>query len=258
VKLKTCVPHTLPLRALDWASFADYLWRAHDTLARYDEAYKRAKNKKGFISLIASQEARWSIESRKRRGPGTLKLALKCQKALRIGGQMIKKRPFSISFFCELHGMVKKDEGKYTGKIRDSQNWIGPEGKGIKEAYFIPPTVGVMKKRMENLLFFLHSEEPDPLVKLAIGFAQFLIVHPFMDGNGRVGRAMIPLFAYRSKMTSAPILYLSRYFKKNRLTYFERLYGITTHNEWEAWIEFFMKGVISESERLRGLAAKSR
>lgn len=111
---------------------------------------------------------------------------------------------------------------------------------------------------MENLLQYMRKQEADPLVQLAIAFAQLLIIHPFMDGNGRVGRVMIPLFTYKKGVTSKPILHLSRYFKKHRLAYFEKLFAITTNKMWEEWIRFFLKGVIVESERLRKLAAFCR
>ncbi|MGE5195928.1 MAG: Fic family protein, partial [Anaerolineae bacterium] len=105
-----------------------------------------------------------------------------------------------------------------------------------------------MPRYLDNLKKYLHYKEKDPLVQLAIFFAQLLIIHPFMDGNGRVARALIPFFLYKKNIVSTPLFYLSAYFKRYRLQYFEKLFSISSKNEWEEWIRFFLKGVIHEGE----------
>lgn len=265
MKIKTCVPHTLPLRSLNWDCFADLIGKAHAAVAKYEEALKQAKNSQDAFSILMAQESIASVESKKIRV--SLKEVLRASKeagdrddlvkvlnyrsALLKGAQMMMTRPLSGIFLRELHSTISKDAPiarKDIGRWRDRQNWIGPEGCGREEAYFFPPNLAVMRRRMDNLFRYLRYKDKDPLVQLAIAFAQLLIIHPFMDGNGRVGRAMIPLFLYKKKVTSSPIVYLSAYFKKHRLEYFEKLFSITSDKQWEEWIRFFLKGVIEECE----------
>lgn len=102
---------------------------------------------------------------------------------------------------------------------------------------------------MDNLIKYAHQREKDPLVQLAIFFAQLLIIHPFMDGNGRVARICIPLFLYKKKLIAAPIFYMSPYFKRHRLSYFTKLYEISDEDKWEEWIEFFLKGIVEQGKK---------
>jgi Fic family protein len=160
----------------------------------------------------------------------------------------------SKKLILSLHETIKK--GRYGLKqkpffFREHQNWIGKEGCLKEEAYFFPPAPHEIKKLMSNLILYINSPNEHPCIQLAIAFAQFLIIHPFMDGNGRVARAMIPFFFKKKKMTDYPILFLSEYFQKYRLDYFHKLYFITHANAWEDWIEFFLKGIIFSIERLK-------
>ena len=106
---------------------------------------------------------------------------------------------------------------------------------------------------MQDLLRYCRRREKDPLLHLALIFAQLLIIHPFMDGNGRVARILIPLFLYRKKVLPLPLFFMSRYFRRHRLSYFQNLYKTTEENQWESWIVFFMKGVVIETKRMRRL-----
>ncbi len=109
---------------------------------------------------------------------------------------------------------------------------------------------------MENLLHYCNQIDPFPLVQIAIAFAQFLIIHPFMDGNGRVARILIPLLLYKKNLLPYPLLFLSRYFKDHRLTYFRQLFAITEKQQWEQWILFFLKGIAREAKRARALVLR--
>ena len=101
---------------------------------------------------------------------------------------------------------------------------------------------------MRKLNAYVNKKEKDPLVQLAIYFAQLLIIHPFMDGNGRLARSLVPIFLYKKGLISTPRFYLSAYFKRHRLEYFKRLYMISKKKDWEGWIRFFLQGIIEEGE----------
>ena len=119
------------------------------------------------------------------------------------------KSKIGTRFFCHLHKIAKKSgPSKDRGKIRNRQNWIGKEGCNIKEAYFYPPDATQLRPLLKNLESFLALKTPEPVVQLAIGFAQFLIIHPFMDGNGRIARMLIPLFLFRRGLLSLSTLFL--------------------------------------------------
>lgn len=165
----------------------------------------------------------------------------------------ISRRRISLRLLCQVHERIFQGcriSPADIGKFRNRQNWIGPEKKGIEEAYFYPPDLTHLKQGLKNLQTYLNSEKEDPLVQLAIWFAQLLILHPFMDGNGRVARLMIPLFLYQKKVIDKPLFFMSHYFKKHRLAYFHKLYLISTKSRWEEWILFFLRGIIAEGKQI--------
>ena len=135
------------------------------------------------------------------------------------------------------------------GEFRTSQNWIGPSGCSLNEATFVPPSVPDMKDAIGELELFLHSDDTmPPLVKIALIHAQFETIHPFLDGNGRMGRLLITFWLCQQKILSQPLLYLSYYFKKNRIDYYDRLMIVRNTGDWEQWIKFFLKGISETSE----------
>jgi Fic family protein len=231
-KPKPYVPDALPILDLDWEAFLPKLGIAHALLARYDERIPLSQK------LIESPAiSRRQIEKQN------------YEKALR---EMLKRAPISFALMRKLHQILKKDVAEPwnypIGKFRDRQNWIGEQGCRVEEAYFLPPEAKDVPKHMLALKKYLHTTDKDPLVQLAIFFAQFLAIHPFMDGNGRVARILIPAFLHQKKLLSAPKFFINDYFKKHRLAYFERLFAITQQKDWEGWIDFFLTGIIKTSE----------
>jgi len=168
---------------------------------------------------------------------------------------MKPKKPPRISFalLCTLHRKLVKTAKKKgdIGHFRKRQNWIGPENEGIEKAHYLPPKASQIPRHMKNLSHYLHSKEKDPLVQTAIWMAQFLSIHPFMNGNGRVARAMIPIILCYKKLLPAPHFNVEPYFKKYRQAYFEKLFAITQNQEWEEWIRFFLKGIIYTGKRVQ-------
>ncbi len=154
----------------------------------------------------------------------------------------IAKTDLSHALIAGIHKSVKKNKGDH-GIYRKKQNWIGPEGGTIDEAYYFPPAPSKVRALMGNLIRYWKKKEKDPLIQLAVLFAQLLIIHPFMDGNGRVARILVPQFLYQKGLIELPILFLSRYLKTNRLAYFQNLFNITSNDRWDRWICFFLKGI---------------
>lgn len=158
--------------------------------------------------------------------------------------------PLSLRLLREIHGvLLQRGRGhdKQPGEFRRSQNWIGGTQPG--NAAFVPPPPNEMEGCLAALELFLHAEPGLPfLMQTALAHAQFETIHPFLDGNGRLGRLLITVMLCEAKILHAPILYLSLYFKQHRTRYYELLQGVRDHGSWEDWIAFFLEGVAVTSE----------
>lgn len=265
MKIQTCVPQKLPLRKLQWNKLAALSCKAHRILGNFDALLRQVDQPEKVFAALTDLEAIASVHSQK--VSATLKEIVLCEalgiesvdqcdpridlllnykRALQKAALKMRKKTLTFPLMKEIHKTLKKGGSKKAeiGKFRKLQNWIGPEGCGIEKAYFYPPKAALLPASMKNLKDYFFYKEQDPLVQLAIFFAQLLIIHPFMDGNGRVARVLIPLFLYKKKMITSPIFYMSAYFKKHRLTYFKKLNQITAKEDWEGWIRFFLEGII--------------
>jgi len=172
--------------------------------------------------------------------------------AMNYGLERLKEFPLSLRLIKEIHQVLLssgRGSKRNPGEFRTSQNWIGPSGCSLNEATFVPPSVPDMKDAIGELELFLHSDDTmPPLVKIALIHAQFETIHPFLDGNGRMGRLLITFWLCQQKILSQPLLYLSYYFKKNRIDYYDRLMIVRNTGDWEQWIKFFLKGISETSE----------
>jgi Fic family protein len=156
--------------------------------------------------------------------------------------------PLSNRLLREVHALLMsgvRGGDKAPGEFRRSQNWLGGTRPG--NARFVPPPPAEVVPAMSSLEKFLHDDpEPTPiLIKAALAHVQFETIHPFLDGNGRVGRLLITLLLCSEKVLQQPLLYLSLYFKQNRDAYYEHLQRVRTEGAWEEWLEFFLEGVIA-------------
>jgi len=140
--------------------------------------------------------------------------------------------------------------GKAPGEFRRSQNWIGAQGANLATATFVPPPVPEMKEALDNFEKFLHERREcadrthyPVIVECALVHAQFETIHPFLDGNGRLGRLLIALMLHERGVLSRPLLYISLYLKGNRLEYYDRLTAVRKNGDWEGWMKFFLRGV---------------
>jgi Fic family protein len=178
-------------------------------------------------------------------------------KAINHGLEQIKqKKNISIPLVKDIHyHLLKGIRGgeKEPGKLRSVQNWIGPPDSNITEATFIPPNVKDMGKALKDLEIFIKSKhEFPPLIKAGLVHSQFETIHPFIDGNGRIGRLLITLLLIQNGHLTKPLLYLSYYFKQNRSEYYNRLQMVRDFGEWESWMRFFLNGVYQvSSEAIR-------
>ena len=130
-----------------------------------------------------------------------------------------------------------------TGEFRRSQNWIGPAGCTLNDASFVPPPPQEVPQLMGNLEFVLHDNSPiPPLVRCGLIHVQFETIHPFLDGNGRVGRLLITYWLFSKAILQRPLLYLSHYLKKNREAYYDHLQKVRDTGNWMGWMRFFLEG----------------
>jgi Fic family protein len=181
--------------------------------------------------------------------------------ALEYGLHRLESLPVSTRLIRELHRHLMKGvrgEQATPGELRTTQNWIGPAGCTLNEATYVPPPVDAMTEALGDMERYVHRAPEYPqLVRLALVHYQFEAIHPFVDGNGRVGRLLLALLTVQWNLLPSPLLYLSAYFDHNRDTYYRLLLGVSTRGEWLEWVRFFLSAVISESydtlSRLRSL-----
>lgn len=169
-------------------------------------------------------------------------------KALNHGLKRIKEFPMSIRLIKEIHCILLSEtrgREKTPGEFKRSQNWIGPAGSTLKNASFIPPPPAEALDAMGQLELYMHREGGLPiLITCALIHYQFETIHPFLDGNGRLGRLLITFYLCWKGIMQKPLLYLSYYFKLHRQEYYDRLNLVRERGDYEQWIEFFLKGII--------------
>lgn len=179
-------------------------------------------------------------------------------KATRYGFKRLESLPLSLRFLKEIHLILMdgvRGEHKTPGEFRRSQNWIG--GYSIHSASYIPPSLEYMNECLYRFESFLHEENRiSPLVKAALIHSQFEMIHPFLDGNGRVGRLLIAFYLASKDILHKPTLYLSKFIKRHQQTYYNCLYNIQAKGDYESWIKFFLAGVIETSQEAVEIARK--
>jgi Fic family protein len=173
-------------------------------------------------------------------------------RAMEHGLKRLEELPLSLRLIRELHAILMEDvrgERATPGEFRQSQNWIGIPGCTLNEATFVPPPVAEMKKALDQLEKFLHSDTQLPsLAELALIHYQFETIHPFLDGNGRIGRLLITLFLCQRGILNKPLLYLSAFFERHRQEYYQSLLDVSQSGAWRQWIEFFLQAVVEQSD----------
>jgi Fic family protein len=171
--------------------------------------------------------------------------------ALEYGVERLRELPLSLRLVRELHARLMRGvrgDMATPGEFRRSQNWIGPAGCTLGTASFVPPPPEHLMDCLGAWEKFLHDDTLPPLVQVALAHAQFEAIHPFLDGNGRVGRLVITLLLIAKGVLPSPLLYLSAWFEATRPEYYSRLLGVTERGEWEEWLGYFLAGTTGQAE----------
>jgi Fic family protein len=276
--MKPIVPSKLPIADVKWEPLIPFIGRANRALAHYEGVLCGVPNAELLLSPLTTQEAILSarIEGTQTTLGEVLKFEagdkpsemdkqidiqeiLNYRRSLLEAEKHITTRPFTLNLLRKLHETLLdsvrgRDKGR--GEFRTTQNWIGKHGTPIEKADFVPPSPIVILSFLDNWEKYYHSDRPDPLVQLSIVHAQFEVLHPFLDGNGRIGRILIPLYLYEKKLLSRPTFYLSEWLDEHRDDYIENLRNLDRRDgSWNRWIEFFLTGIEQQSQRN---AAKAR
>lgn len=190
-------------------------------------------------------------------------------RALETGLELLDELPISLRLVNQLHDRLLsgvRGRGKQPGVLRNEQVWIGSEGTSIGEARFVPPPPSYVRDLMLDWEHFVNETgNLPPLIQCALMHYQFEAIHPYLDGNGRVGRLLIVLFLCAKQVLSTPLLYLSVYFESNRDQYYEQLLNVSATGNWGPWLDYFLRGVTEQStdalrrvRRLRELQERYR
>ena len=181
-------------------------------------------------------------------------------RALEYGLERVQTLPISLRLVRELHEHLLKGvrgERATPGEFRHSQNWIGKPRCTLNDADYIPPPVPEMNDALDAFEKYLHSgNDHPPLVRLALIHYQFEAIHPFLDGNGRIGRLLLSLLLVNWKLLPLPLLYLSAFFERHRQDYYDLLLAISERGAWSEWLAFFLSGVAEQSQEANQMAKK--
>jgi Fic family protein len=173
-------------------------------------------------------------------------------RAMNYGLSRLKELPLSLRLVREIHSILMegvRGENMRPGEIRTTQNWIGPPGCSLRDATYVPPLGSEMNEALGQWEKFLHGDDSIvPLIKCALMHYQFEAIHPFLDGNGRVGRLVITFYLYDRGYLEYPILYLSDFFERYRNEYYGLLLGVSQDGNWDAWLKYFIRGVAEQSK----------
>lgn len=265
-------PKDLPIGNLDYGRLIRFVGPANTELARYDGLLQGIVNPEIFLSPLTTQEA--VLSSKIEGTQATLDEVLEHEAGIKqaennvkendiqeiinyrtslmLAKDVLRTQPITLHIIRQMHKVLLnsvRGQDKKPGEFRINQNWICPKGCPIEQATFIPPSALKLSDHLENWQTYIEGEDVDFLIQLAIIHAQFELIHPFNDGNGRIGRLLIPLVLYRKNVLSAPMFYLSAYLEENRDDYYARLQGISDHNDWNGWIEFFLQAINVQAKR---------
>lgn len=172
--------------------------------------------------------------------------------AMNYGLERLRTLPISVRLIREIHKRLLKGvrgARRQPGELRTTQNWIGPGGCTLNEATFVPPPPSEVPKALGDWERFLHKDYTMPfLIKVGLAHAQFETIHPFLDGNGRIGRLLITFLLCERGILQKPVLYLSYYFKRYRQRYYDLLQAVRDTGDWESWLKFFLQGITEVSQ----------
>lgn len=270
--MRPAVPHDLPiLSKADWLALIPAMGRANRAVAEYNGMLRRLPNTNLLLAPLRLQEAVLSSriegtlatmsevlrfeageppdrESRRE----DIEEILNYRAALDAAIGELKTRPFSLNLLLKLHQILLtsvRGHNKAPGEFRRQQNYIGSRVAGVERIRFTPPEWTRLSDSLSNWEKYYHSDD-DPLVTLALVHAQFEFLHPFLDGNGRIGRIIIPIFLFEKGLLSQPTFYMSEYIEEHRDEYMDRLNDLgRVKGSWRKWTEFFLNAITEQAHR---------
>ena len=255
---------------LDWRTLIPAIGPAAAAVARYDGMLAAVPNPDVLLAPLTTQEAVLSSriegteatmgdvlgfeagqepESAARRDD--IQEVLNYRSAMRRAEELLAELPLSLRVVREAHEVLLRGvrgEGKAPGEFRRTPNWIGPAGCTIAEATFVPIGADRLPDAASAWERYMHRVAPDRLVQLAILHAEFEALHPFLDGNGRLGRMLVPLFLWRCGLIQKPRFYISAFFESRRDAYYEGLLAVSRNDDWTGWCRFFLEAVRVQAE----------
>lgn len=261
------LPPVPPIRMDD--ELVSLLSRADQAIGRLDGVAQTLPNPDLFVAMYVRREA---VDSSQIEGtqsslqdvlafeldpaikdiPDDVEEVVNYVRAMNFGLDRLDTLPLSLRLIREIHAELLhsvRGADKSPGEFRASQNWIGPSNAPLSKATFVPPPVPDMHRALDNFERFLHRDNDMPaLVHCGIAHVQFETIHPFLDGNGRVGRLLIAFLLVHRGVLHRPLLYLSAYLKHRRTEYYDRLMAVRTRGDWEGWLRFFLLGIAMTAE----------
>lgn len=242
---------------------------ADRALARLDAVSTFLPNPDLFVAMYVRQEAvlssqiegtqstledvlAYEANATHNKAPKDVEEVVNYVRAMNHGLKRLPELPLSLRLLREIHRELMhnvRGAERTPGEFRTSQNWIGPPGSTLANAAFVPPPAHELMQFLGDFETFIHAHKVDTplLIQCGLAHAQFETIHPFLDGNGRVGRLLIALMLCEAHALARPLLYLSHYLKANRAEYYDRLTAIRERGDWEGWLRFFLRGVAQVS-----------
>ena len=265
-----------PDKRLDWARLIPLIGPVSAAVARYDGVLSTIRDPSVLLAPLTTQEAVLSSriegteatmgevlefeagrEAKSSARRDDFQEVLNYRQAMRHAEVMLQKLPLSQRVIREAHSVLLagvRGEGKSPGEYRQNANWIGPPGCTIDEASFVPIGANKLPDSMSAWERFIHLDATDRLVQLAILHAEFEALHPFLDGNGRLGRMLVPLFMWQFGLIRQPMFYISAYFEAQRDAYYEGLLAVSRDDDWTGWCRYFLRAVKTQAEANLGKA----
>ncbi len=259
-----------PEEHLDWLALVPLIGPAVEAVARYDATLSAIPNPRLLLSSLAIQEAVLSSriegihtslsealafeageEAYSPRREADIGEVINYRNAMREAERLLQELPLCQRVLLKAHRMLLsgvRGEGKSPGEYRRIPNWIGPPGCTLEQATFVPIEAEKLPAAMSAWERYIHQEAPDRLVQLAALHAEFEALQPFLDGNGRLGRMLVPLFLWQRGLIGQPMFPISAYLGARRGAYYEWLLAVSRDNDWTGWCRFFLKAVRSQAE----------
>ena len=281
MQIKPFIPSPLPPN-IDCSSLIKEIGSAHRNLGQINALFETIPNPDLIITPLLTKEAvlsskiegtqatlenvfRFEAEGAKRQDKNIeidSREILNYRKAVMVAMRELKNKPFGENLIKKLHNILLdsvRGKNKDRGNFRKIQVFIGPPGANIDKATYIPPPANKIIPLISNWLKYIHStEEIDPIIQTAIAHYQFEAIHPFLDGNGRIGRLLIPLILYQKNILTKPVFYISEFFEETRPDYYRLLNGVSNSGDWISWIRYFLTGVSIQANRTQTMILKMK